>query len=60
MKTQLGLAAHLSRWLAGLGLDAMALTPSMVDRYVMARRGAGYRTFRFERIVEVEYVTVDR
>lgn len=39
---QLRLAAHLSRWLAGEGLDASMLTPAVVARFLVARRGAGY------------------
>jgi integrase/recombinase XerD len=45
-KSQLALAAHVSHWLAGQGLDAMALTPATVDRYVAERRALGCRTFR--------------
>jgi site-specific recombinase XerD len=45
-RTHLQLAAHLSRWLAGQGLDPTALTPSTVDRYLAARRASGYRAFR--------------
>src|SRR5881397_663854 len=43
---QVELAAHLSRWLAGQGLDATALAPSTVDSYLAARHAAGYREFR--------------
>lgn len=43
---QVELAAHLSRWLAVQGLNTLALTPSVVDRYVVSRRTAGYRTMR--------------
>lgn len=42
---QLGLAVHLSRWLAGAGLDAMALTTATVDAFVVARRAAGYTAY---------------
>ncbi|MEJ7744376.1 MAG: hypothetical protein WKF73_18650 [Nocardioidaceae bacterium] len=38
---QLGLAAHLSRWLAGAGLDPMALTTVTVDAFLVARRAGG-------------------
>jgi site-specific recombinase XerD len=51
-KAQLGLAAHVSRWLAGQGLDAMALTPATVDRYVVERQVAGYRTSRSARALQ--------
>ncbi len=43
---QLRLAAHLSRWLAGEGLDAAALTPAVVAGFVAARRAAGYTAYR--------------
>ena len=36
------LMAHLSRWLAGEGLDAAGLTPEAADRFLAARRAAGY------------------
>lgn len=39
---QLELVAHLSRWLAGEGLDAAALTPAVVEGFLAARRAAGY------------------
>jgi site-specific recombinase XerD len=39
---QLQLAAHLSRWLAVEGLDSHALEPATVERFVTARRAAGY------------------
>jgi integrase/recombinase XerD len=38
----LQLAAHLSRWLAAEGLDAHALSPAEVERFMSARRAAGY------------------
>ena len=43
---QLRLAAHLSRWLAGEGLDAGALTPAVVAEFLAARRAAGYTAHR--------------
>ncbi|MGH3305034.1 MAG: hypothetical protein ACRDOK_25875, partial [Streptosporangiaceae bacterium] len=43
---QLGLAAHLSRWLAAADLDAAALTVSMAEAYLSARRAAGYTAYR--------------
>jgi site-specific recombinase XerD len=42
---QLGLAVHLSRWLAGARLDVMALTTATVDAFVAARRAAGYTAY---------------
>ncbi len=36
------LMAHLSRWLAGQGLSASALTASTVEAYFAQRRAAGY------------------
>ena len=39
---QMGVVAHLSRWLAGEGLDAAGLTPQVVERFLAARRRAGY------------------
>ena len=46
MRQQLGLVAHLSRGLAACGLDVAELAPQVVERYVDARRAAGYRQFR--------------
>jgi len=43
---QLGLAAHLSRWQVGEGLDVVALTPAVAAEFVVARRAAGYRAYR--------------
>ncbi|MGH3721508.1 MAG: tyrosine-type recombinase/integrase [Pseudonocardiaceae bacterium] len=42
---QLGLAVQLSRWLAGAGLDATALTTVTVDAFLVARRAAGYTAY---------------
>jgi len=42
---QLGLAAHLSRWLAAAGLGTMALTAPVVEEYLAARRAAGYTAY---------------
>jgi integrase/recombinase XerD len=39
---QMFLMAHVSRWLAGEGLDAGGLTPEASDRFLAARRAAGY------------------
>jgi integrase/recombinase XerD len=43
---QLRLAAHLSRWLAGEGVDVAALTPAVVAEFLAARRAAGYTAYR--------------
>jgi integrase/recombinase XerD len=42
---QVRVARHLSRWLAGEGMDAGALTDTVLARYLGARRAAGHRTF---------------
>lgn len=39
---QLRLVAHVSRWLAGRGFDADALTPTRVEEFLAHRRGEGY------------------
>jgi hypothetical protein len=39
---QMFLMAHVSRWLAGEGLDAGGLTPEAAGRFLAARRAAGY------------------
>ena len=39
---QMRLVAHLSRWLAGEGLDACELCAPQVERFLVARRAAGY------------------
>ena len=44
-KGQLGLAAHLSRWLSGAGLGADALTGRTAEEYLAARRAAGYKAY---------------
>jgi site-specific recombinase XerD len=44
-RAQLGLAAHLSRWLAAAGLGTGALTSSAVEEYLVARRAAGYTAY---------------
>ena len=44
-RCQLGLAAHLSRWLAAAGLGTAALTVSMAEAYLSARRAAGYTAY---------------
>lgn len=42
---QLGLAAHLSRWLGAAGLGTAALTTPVVGAYLAARRAAGYTAY---------------
>jgi integrase/recombinase XerD len=42
---QMFLMAHLSRWLVGEHLDAGGLTPQVVQRFLAARRAAGYRLY---------------
>jgi len=44
-RLQMQVAAHLSRWLAGAGLGAAALTGAVADRYLAARRAAGYTAY---------------
>jgi integrase/recombinase XerD len=44
-RAQLGLAAHLSRWLAGADLGAADLTASVAESYLAARRSAGYTAY---------------
>src|SRR5437870_1753859 len=43
---QMFLMAHLSRWLVGERLDAGGLTPQVVQRFLAARRAAGYKLSR--------------
>ena len=43
---QVGLAAHLSRWMAGEGVQPADLTAPVAERYVAARRVAGYASYR--------------
>jgi integrase/recombinase XerD len=45
-RAQLGLAAHLSRWLAAAGLGTMALTGAVAEEFLAARRAAGYTAYR--------------
>ena len=42
---QMFVMAHLSRWLAAGGLDAAGLTPQVADRFLAARRTAGYTLY---------------
>jgi site-specific recombinase XerD len=39
---QMYLLAHVSRWMEVEGLQLAALTPAMVDEYIVWRRGQGY------------------
>jgi integrase/recombinase XerD len=39
---QVGVAAHLSRWMEIEGLDASALSEEVAERYLVFRRAAGY------------------
>lgn len=49
---QLQLMAHLSRWLAQEQLGVASLTGTVVERFVAARRAAGYAQFRSRRALE--------
>lgn len=42
---QLRLMAHVSRWLAGEGLDASGLTPQRMAAFLAVRRAAGYTNY---------------
>lgn len=42
---QLGLAAHLSRWLEAAGLGTAELTSVTVETYLAARRASGYTAY---------------
>lgn len=44
-RQQMGLFAHLGRWLADAGLDTQALDESTVDTYFSARRSRRYAAF---------------
>ncbi len=46
------LMAHLSRWLAGEGLDSRALSQAVTGRFLAARRAAGYRKHLSVRAIE--------
>lgn len=41
----MGPVAHLSRWLDGEAIDAEALSLEVVDRFLAARRAAGYKHY---------------
>jgi site-specific recombinase XerC len=42
---QMLMMAHLSRWLAGEGLDAGGLTPRAAERFLVDRRAAGFTKY---------------
>lgn len=44
-RCQLGLAAHLSRWLAAADLGTTALTNAVAEAYLAARRAAGHTAY---------------
>ena len=46
---QLQLMAHVSRWLQADGLDASGLTTDAVERFMAARRAAGYTNYVTDR-----------
>lgn len=46
MRSQLGLVAHLSRWLTRRGLGVQVLAAAVLVEYVAERRAAGYRAGR--------------
>jgi integrase/recombinase XerD len=46
------LVAHLSRWLAGEGLDAAGLTAEVARRYLASRMQAGYHAYRSQRSLD--------
>jgi hypothetical protein len=46
MRGQLGLAAHVSRWLAGQELGLGSLDVAAVEAFPRSRRTAGYRAYR--------------
>src|SRR6478735_6153671 len=45
-RQQLGLVAHLSRWMSEQRIGVAELMPLVVERYVRERRDGGYRSFR--------------
>jgi integrase/recombinase XerD len=49
---QVRLMAHVSRWLASEGLDAGGLCPTEVDRFLCARRRAGYKSKLTEKAMQ--------
>lgn len=46
MRQQLGLVAHLSRWMTEQQVDVADLSPLLVEQYFRVRRERGYRNFR--------------
>lgn len=53
-ETQLRLLAHLSRWLDEEGISPEELTPEVGQRFLQARRAAGYVTFVSPRSLAVQ------
>jgi len=55
---QLRLVAHLSRWLAAEGLAPEGLSPTAVERFIAARRAAGYTHYASDRALRpiIEYL----
>lgn len=51
-RSWMSLVAHLSRWLAGEGLDAPGLTVAVTHRYAQARAAAGYHGHRSRRSLD--------
>ncbi len=49
---QMCLMAHLSRWLEAEGLGPGALSPMVVERFFVARRGAGYSSLLSSRALD--------
>jgi site-specific recombinase XerD len=49
---QMCLMAHLSRWLEAEGLGPGALAPVVVERFFVARRGAGYSSLLSSRALD--------
>ena len=52
VEKQVGLAAHLSRWMAAAGVESGDLTAQVAERYVSARRAAGYASYRSAHALE--------
>lgn len=48
---QVSVVAHLSRWMVGEHLDDVGLVEPVVERYMAARRAAGYTNYRTARVL---------
>jgi len=46
---QVGVVAHLSRWMLGERLDVVGLVEPVIERYMAVRRRAGYTNYRTSR-----------